>query len=313
MKVSVVIVTYNSLKWIEQCIDSIIKSTIPCTIIVVDNNSSDETVLYLRNNFEKEVLLVESNENLGFGKGNNLGIKKAIEINSDYVFLLNQDTIIEPILIEKLVLAASNNPQFGIISPIHLNYEGNDLEHYFSTYVSINKTPNFLFDHIIKDQAKDIYETNFVNAAAWLIPRNVFKKVGGFDPVFWHYGEDDNFGQRIKYHGFKIGIVPQVYIKHDSREREMPKKYLFSRAYYLNYTRYLLIKYGDINKELSPKSYKEERNTILNEIIINFLKLKFGVGLNHYKKISLLNDVFSKLESSREKNINVVSDFIYLK
>ena len=116
----------------------------------------------------------------------------------------------------------------------------------------------------------------------------------------------------IKFEKFlyKPGTLKQSY---KNLIENVPKKYLFSRAYYLNYTRYLLIKYGDINKELSPKSYKEERNTILNEIIINFLKLKFGVGLNHYKKISLLNDVFSKLESSREKNINVVSDFIYLK
>lgn len=313
MKVSVVIVTYNSLKWIEQCIDSIIKSTIEVTIIVVDNKSTDETVSFLKNKYQDIIILIQAPENLGFGKGNNLGIKKAIEQKSDYVFLLNQDTIIEPILIEKLVFAARNNPKYGIISPVHLNYEGNDLEHYFSTYVSINKTPKFLFDHIVEEHTKDIYETNFVNAAAWLIPINVLKKVGGFDPIFWHYGEDDNYGQRVKYHGFKIGIVPKVYIQHDSKERETPKNYIFSRTYYLNYTRYLLIKYGDINKELSPKSYKEERNTILNEVFINFLKLKFSKGLKHYKKISLLKDVFSKIESSREKNVKVVSDFIYLK
>ena len=62
-----------------------------------------------------------------------------------------------------------------------------------------------------------IYETTFVNAAAWLISKKCLLAVGGFDPLYPHYGEDTDYIQRAQYFGFKIGIVPSVKIWHDSK------------------------------------------------------------------------------------------------
>jgi GT2 family glycosyltransferase len=87
---------------------------------VVDNNSADDTVNFIKANYP-EVTLLEQNKNLGFGKANNIGISLAMKNEADYVFLLNQDAWVQPDTIEKLVSAHQREPQFGILSPMHLN------------------------------------------------------------------------------------------------------------------------------------------------------------------------------------------------
>ena len=92
MKVFVIIVTYKGKRWYDRCFGSLRQSTIPLQTIVVDNASNDGTVDYIRENYP-EIYLIESKENLGFGKGNNLGLRYALDHGCDYVFLLNQDAV----------------------------------------------------------------------------------------------------------------------------------------------------------------------------------------------------------------------------
>lgn len=91
----VIIVTYNGEKWIDKCLSSVYKSTIPLTTIVIDNKSSDNTVQYIKTNFPM-VILFEYQNNLGFGKANNIGIEYALKNNADYIYLLNQDAWVDP-------------------------------------------------------------------------------------------------------------------------------------------------------------------------------------------------------------------------
>ena len=134
MKVTVVIVTYNAMQWIERCINSVLDSSIALEVIVIDNKSQDQTVDFMKKNFSDKITLIESQENLGFGKGNNLGISLALKQDVDYVFLQNQDAFLQKDTLEKLILAAEKNKNFGIISPIHLDGDGNTLEYYFGKY-----------------------------------------------------------------------------------------------------------------------------------------------------------------------------------
>ena len=77
IKLYVIIVTYNAMKWIDRCLSSVITSTIKSKIVVIDNNSTDNSVEYIKENFN-EVIILPNNKNLGFGKANNLGIKYAL-------------------------------------------------------------------------------------------------------------------------------------------------------------------------------------------------------------------------------------------
>lgn len=221
----VIIVTYNGLKWLNKCLSSVINSSIKADLFIIDNGSTDESVDFIKNHF-RQAVLIESHENLGFGKANNIGLKYAIDNNYDYVYLLNQDAWVEKCTFEKLVRISKSNPDFGIISPMQANRELTKLDFNF-----VKCCPNSLLsDLACKQHLNEIYSVEFVMAAHWFLPIQTVKMVGGFSPVFQHYGEDHNYIHRAKYHGFQIGITPSVFGVHDREHREdslSKQQYLF--------------------------------------------------------------------------------------
>ena len=202
-KVVIIIVTYNGSKWLNKCLQSLQQSVLPVSVIAVDNASTDNSVAILEQFSFVEV--VQSQTNLGFGKANNIGIKKALERNFDYYFLLNQDTWVEPDAIQNLVAIASQNEEFGIVSPMHFSSNETSLDANFKMYWK-RKTNSI---------SEIVDEVLFVNAAAWLLPRKVLEKVGYFEQLFNHYGEDRNYADRVHYHDFKIVVVKNSKIVHD--------------------------------------------------------------------------------------------------
>jgi GT2 family glycosyltransferase len=218
MKVFVVIVTYNPAQWIERCFGSLRKSTIPLQVIAVDNGSADGSQEKIARDFP-EVDLITSGANAGFASGNNIGMKKAFFSGADFVFLLNQDAWIDPDTVEKLVSASLKNPDFAILSPMHLNGAGTALDYRFSYFIQPQFCADLYSDIYFNKVADDIYEADFINAAAWLMTRKCLEIVGGFNPSFFLYGEDDNYVKRMKYHQLKIGVYPFARIYHDRIHR----------------------------------------------------------------------------------------------
>ncbi len=239
------------MRWIERCLSSLTSSTIPLHILIIDNASSDNTCAFIKEKYA-HVELIETGLNLGFGKANNIGLKKAIEENVDYVFLLNQDAWVEFDSIEQLVNVAEQNKNYGIISPIHILPNSKALEWHFSTFISADKCPDFISD-IYFDQKKSLYSLPFVNAAAWLVSKECIKTVGGFDPLFPHYGEDDDYCNRVLYKKLKIGVTPNAAITHDitmksweeiktNKQRQLI--FIFIELKNMNFTyRYLVINF----------------------------------------------------------------------
>ena len=132
MSIYTIIVTYNGSKWIKKCLDSVYSSRIESKIVIVDNNSTDDTISIIRNNF-KNVILFCLNKNLGFGRANNIGIIKALNYDPQYVFLLNQDAEVKKDTIEKLISKFENHPEFSILSPMHY-FDSNHLDAKFKKY-----------------------------------------------------------------------------------------------------------------------------------------------------------------------------------
>ena len=122
MKILAIVVTYNGMKWIQSCLDSIVNSSVRLDAFVVDNGSRDGTQEYIRSNYP-EMLLVESLTNLGFGKANNIGVRYALEHGYDYVYLLNQDAWLMQDTVERLVESMALYPEYGILSP--MQFEAN--------------------------------------------------------------------------------------------------------------------------------------------------------------------------------------------
>lgn len=202
-KVYVIIVWYNGAKWVTRNIQSLLNSNIPVQIICIDNCSTDQTETLLKQ--FPQITYIKAPSNLGFGKANNIGIDLALKQQADYVFLLNQDTWIYPETIENLVNAAKQNPEYGIVSPIHLAPNETDWDLNFKTY----------FDRATFAENKNLVEVPFVNAAAWLIPYQALQKVSYFEPLYGHYGEDRNFADRMLFHNFKIAVATNAKITHD--------------------------------------------------------------------------------------------------
>lgn len=266
-KIFVVIVTYNPLKWVKQCFDSLENSAYPVIPIVVDNNSNDGSIEIIKYKYT-DVHIIENNENLGFGRANNIGIVYALKNSADFVFLLNQDAWVYPNTVELLL---SHIGDYSIASPVHLDGSGRNLDTGYATYTKMIAKEKLFADN---DFA---YEVPYINAAAWFIDANLFNQIGGFDPLFIHYGEDVNLIQRLKFHKLKICTVPNSFICHD--RKQVGNIGAFKR----NYIRFIyLLWLADVNANFRKnfKSLFTINGRFIYFILINLMKLDF-TSLNY--------------------------------
>ena len=242
MKILVIIVTFNAMRWIERCFKSLETSSVVPDVFVVDNGSTDGTQVYIKDNYPNTIFQ-QSHKNLGFGQANNLGLTYALENNYDFVYLLNQDAWIQPDTLEKLINLSNMHPEFGLISPVQMNADLYHIDKNFF-YGLCNYKNKDIINDLYNKQLRNIYETTpFVMAAHWFLTRKCIEIVGGFSPTFKHYGEDNNYAERVLFHGFKIGVAPQLSVVHDRGERNDSSR----KVMYLNYIG-LLITISSPNK-----------------------------------------------------------------
>lgn len=270
MKVIIIIVTFNGMKWLETCLESCKNYN----VVIVDNGSTDDSVNFIKNNYNN-VHVIELTENLGFGKANNIGISYALSQNAESVFLLNQDAYLVDDVLEKLCDVQRKHYEYGILSPIHVNRTQDKLDFYFSNYVSNTKNPFFYSDHVLKNKLREVYDVPFVNAAAWLISKGCLEKVGGFDPLFFHYSEDNNYCQRVAYHGFKIGVIPKSYIIHDRKEGKPQKIKPYSTKFYEWKERLYKSNLANVNNDNPQELYNIEINRLKISLTKALIKLDF--------------------------------------
>ncbi len=217
-KILVIIVTYNGMEWMERCLDSVTGSTLPADIFIVDNGSTDGTQEYIRN-CGKNIIFHQSEKNLGFGRANNLGLQYAVDNGYDYVYLLNQDAWVEDDTFETLVNVKKAHPEYGILSPIQIQANGRHMDRNFLTGVASRCIDGNFMEDLFFGTVRDVYEVKDVMAAHWMISSDCLRKTGGFSPTFRHYGEDNNYVDRVEYHGFKTGFVPATKAVHDRENR----------------------------------------------------------------------------------------------
>jgi len=209
-----VVVTFNGAKWIQACLASIQAQDCPGDVIVVDNSSTDGTPDLVGEEFP-EVRLIQTGENLGFGKANNIGILEALKSGADYVFLLNQDAYLHQGSLTSMLRALDEETSAGIVSPLQLAGDRHNLDFSFHMDMRPSLTPDLVGELILGSTSRELYESEFASAAAWLVKSSVFLKVGLFDPCFQHYGEDDEFVFRVKSAGLRVFVHPNLAIVHD--------------------------------------------------------------------------------------------------
>jgi len=291
----IIIVNYNSRLWIEKCLKSIEKYIED--VIIIDNSSNDDSINLIKS-FNENIKIFTLKENIGFGGANNIGIKYAIEQGAEYVFLMNQDVYIQENTIETLIDISKKNKDYGIISPIHLNGDGSKLDYNFSLYISPFECQNFISDAILNCIENKLYDVNFVNAAFWLITKKCVETVGGFNPIFFHYGEDNNYCHRVLFHNLKIGIYPKSYIQHDREFRKLSNYHSDDERI----NRMIKLKYSDPNLKLTSYNFYKEIVRNILELLVSFNLKKvytyfklFRLNINNiqlHKKISIKLNAF---------------------
>lgn len=286
------------MAWIDRCLTSLRQSTIKSVPVVIDNASSDGSVEYIRKNYP-EVVLFPQKKNLGFGQANNVGFKYALEHDADYVLLLNQDAALHPDALELLLQQSDGKSLF---SPLHCNGDGSRID-YMVKNATLFKAKNTLVDDFLLAKPKQIYEIGEICAACWLMPVSMLRTIGGFNPLFFHYGEDNNYYQRLKYHGIPVFLVPQALMYHN---REVhgnmtvyKKKWIYRR---------LLFVATNINLSLLKRirSYLE----VLKDCYVHALwKKQYIPGLFLCEMFNVLFK-YNKILNSRKQDVTIGANWL---
>lgn len=229
MKLDIVIVTYQSYRWMKDCIESIEKSKgikkEDIFLYVIDNVSTDKTVELLKQ-LKKETTLggfhiLSSKENLGFGRANNVAAKAG---KSEYIFFLNPDTKLEEdTLFEMKQEIEHSDESFGMWELRQKPYEHPKL-----------------YDILTG-------ETSWASGACFVIQRALFEQIGGFDKNIFMYAEDVDISWNVRMHGKKIKYIPKATLNHYCYQEAgqiKPTQYYFSLINNLN----LRLKYGNYRK-----------------------------------------------------------------
>ncbi len=220
-----VVVTYNGSTYIGKCLSSLQTSSIPVRILVIDNHSSDNTIEIVRKDFP-EVELMSLDENLGFGKANNIGIKYAFQWGAEFIFLLNQDAHVQVGAIEELLTQQKKHEDYVLVSPLQLNGNGTQLDMKFGKHLSQSVTiGQILSDAFLSRQMCNFYKIDFANAAAWMLSRKGVEVIGLFNPEFEHYGEDFEYLHRVKEKKFHIGLCTKAIVYHDRNQNLIEVNY----------------------------------------------------------------------------------------
>lgn len=239
IKLSVIIVSYNSEDFIEECVASVLKY-IPKEgeIIVVDNNSEDKTVEILEK-FGLMIKFIKSNKNLGFGKANNLAVKQAL---GEYLFFLNPDTEINRPIFNELIKFHENTSDCGLVGPKLIMKDG-------KVQSSVRKLPTVWgafkeyvlgrkgeYSEYVPEESEPT-EVEMIYGAAILIKKDLFEKLNGFDEKYFLYYEDADLCKRVRESGKKIYYYPKVSIKHlvggtKSNENRSKLNYVSSFKYH---------------------------------------------------------------------------------
>jgi GT2 family glycosyltransferase len=223
LRVSIIVLNYNGLRFLDKCLDSLRKLNFPkdqYEILLVDNGSVDGSIEFLEKEY-KDVILIKNKKNLGVCLANNIGIERT---NSEYVVLLNNDLHLHKDFVKNLVEVMDEHPKAGCCGG-----------------------EEFYYDDNIVDPTGDIRKTSWMGSGATIYRRKALDQSGLFDDSFFFYCEDIDLSWKIKLTGWDIYQNEKAVFYHDGKNRKVrlsDKSLLYSWRNRL----YLLIKYATLGQ-----------------------------------------------------------------
>ena len=234
MKLSIVILNYNVRYFLELCLKSVEAaiSNIDAEIIVVDNNSEDDSCAMVKELFPN-VKLIENNENLGFSKGNNIGVQHAV---GEYLCVLNPDTVVAEDTFLKILEFVENREKVGIVGCKLINGVGlflpeskRKIPYVKSAFKKILGNTNDYYAGDLNEN--EIGKVDVLVGAFMFLKREVYNEVNGFDEDYFMYGEDIDFSYRVLkagYDNYYFGTTTVIHFKGESTLRDK----FYARRFY---------------------------------------------------------------------------------
>ena len=283
MKISVIIVTFNGKQYLPELLESLSKTKWPDgeqEIIFVDNASSDGSVDYLTFNLPACAYMFCLDQNRGFAGGNNIGIRNALANKSDYIVLLNQDTVVEPNWIEELIKTARSEPTIGAVQSLLLYWGRKDIINSYGNYLHFLGF-GFAGGNLEKLTSNNKHlttnsrEITYASGAAVLYKADALKKVGLLDKALESYHEDSDIGLRLRLAGFKSYLAPKsvVYHKYQFLKNNQQQTTNNKQQRKFNYKYYLM----ERNRQYTLLKYYKLKTLIL--IFPAWIAMEIGVTL----------------------------------
>jgi GT2 family glycosyltransferase len=245
LKIYAIVVNWNLREDTLACLRSLFTAgAAPGSVILVDNASEDGSVGAIRNEFGDAVRLIETGENLGLAGGINAGLPAAMDGGAEWVFLLNNDTVVEPDLFDRFDEARRADPGVSVWGPRIVYFsdpgrvwflaERRFLRTLLSRPVGETALP--------EGAAPIVVPADFISGCAMLVRRDVFERVGGFDQSLFLFAEEVDFCLRASRAGFKLAAAPRLGVRHKvslSTEKDKPgSRFLRIRNQIRVYRRY---------------------------------------------------------------------------
>ena len=210
--VYVITLNWNRLDDTLKCLESLEQLKYPnYRLLVVDNGSTDQSPEKIRDIFPS-VEQILNRENLGFAAGFNQGLQFALKQNAEYILILNNDTFVQPDMLE-LLIQSMEAEDVGVVSP--LIFYANAPDKIWSAGAGRNRwTLELKENHGRHQKFSEITEREFLSGCGMLIKATILERVGLFDERFFMYYEDLDFALRIRQAGFRMLLVPKAQMWH---------------------------------------------------------------------------------------------------
>lgn len=237
--ISLITITFNSTNDTIEFLESVKKITYPNYEIIIVDNASKENPKEKLLKILPDIIFIRSEINLGFAGGNNLGLTLA---KGDYIFFLNNDTLLFRDFLEPIVEFMINHPEAGMASPKVLYSDSVTIQ--YAGAISINflgRGRRIGLHEKDVGQYDFISETDLGHGAALIIPKVIVEKVGAMPEIFFLYYEEHDWCEQVKKHGYKMYYLGNSQILHkESVSTGGNESYL--KVYYLNRNRLLFMR-----------------------------------------------------------------------
>jgi GT2 family glycosyltransferase len=213
-RVSIVILNWNGLGDTIECLESLKKITYPnYEIIVVDNGSQGDDVEVLRERYRDDVHIIQNEKNYGFARGNNIGIRYALDKGTDYVLLLNNDTVVALDFLDEMVRVAGSDEGIGIVCPKMYRYSQPE-KVCFDGGVRIHLLWGTVTEGLRPDDARPVVDTEFATGTAMLISRKTLEQIGLLPEEYFFGTEDVDYSLNALRNRFRIVVARRATVWH---------------------------------------------------------------------------------------------------